>query len=288
MRNQQSSQLEPEVIWHDDHLVVISKPAGMVSMKGQTVIGRTVQDWFSDWMQDRPSEFATSWQQWMPEDFSDEFGTPDQIFSQRGGVVHRLDKDTSGVLLLARHPASLVALLRLFKERLVQKEYICLVHGKFQIKTGTFSGPIGRASYNRVRFAVQADGRPAVTKYQVEADWSSLDVPKVVAVAEAEQREVGVHFKKRAQIYQGFSQVRCWPKTGRTHQIRVHLAAAQHPLVGDSLYTGKKRQQLDKVWCPRQFLHAAVLEFTHPVTRKEIRVSAPLPVDLSTALEFLS
>lgn len=288
MPKKNAEVLEPTLVWQDEHLVVISKPAGMVSMDAQTVTGTTVQQWFEAWMKLHPSTVGSNWEELVPKDFSDEFGAPTQIYAQRGGVVHRLDKDTSGVLILARHPASLVALLKLFKEREVQKEYLCLVHGKFQVKTGTFTGPIGRASYNRVRFAVQAEGRPASTRYEVEADWPTLNVESVLEAARLANREIPTHFKKRIQIYQGFSKVRCWPKTGRTHQIRVHLAAAQHPLVGDTLYTGKKRQQLDSSWCPRQFLHAVKISFRHPFTQEELSIEAPLAADLEQALSFLA
>lgn len=272
--------MKPEVIFKDDHLVAICKPAGMVSMPAKSVSGETVQEWFESWLRENPS--SVDWQNLVPADFDSQWGTPQEIFEQRGGVVHRLDKDTSGVMLLARHPAALVGLLKLFRKRAVQKTYRCLVHGKFQIEQGTFTGPIARSSKNRQRFEVAADGRAAVTEYVVEKFYPHLEYARVAA-----SLDLPTNFKKRVKIYQGFSLVTCKPKTGRTHQIRVHLAAAQHPLVGDQLYTGKKRQQLDTVWCARQFLHAVSLEFVHPMTNQALILESEVSEDLKKTLSFL-
>jgi 23S rRNA pseudouridine1911/1915/1917 synthase len=201
--------------------------------------------------------------------------------------VHRLDKDTSGALLLAKNPGSLVNLLHQFKTRQVTKQYLCLVHGKFGIPAATVSFPMGRGSHNRQVFTVRADGREAVTEYKVQGFYPQLAVEKVAAVLPATHHLDLKQLTKRFSIYQGFSLVECWPKTGRTHQIRVHMAHLKHPLVGDTTYVGKKRQALDPLWCPRQFLHASQLTFTHPRSGEVLTMAAPLAADLEKVVEYL-
>lgn len=269
-------KLELPVIFEDQDVLVVSKPYGVVVNRAQSYEGETVQDWmeafFSRFRQDQ-----SDWQALVPADFSDHYGTPEQIFVDRIGMVHRLDKDTSGVLILAKNPGSLVNLLAQFRTRTVQKQYVCLVHGKFTLEMGTVTLPIARRSDNRMRFGVVPEGRPAVTEYHVQQYYPNFDqslLPK------AEQG-------KRFGLYQGFSLVACCPKTGRTHQIRVHMQHLQHPIVGDQLYVGKKRAKLDARWCPRQFLHAQQLTFTHPRTQQQITVEAPLADDLKAVLRFV-
>ncbi|OGJ38306.1 MAG: hypothetical protein A2383_03550 [Candidatus Pacebacteria bacterium RIFOXYB1_FULL_39_46] len=273
---------KPEILFEDEDLMVINKPGGVVVNRATSVVGETLQDWFID--RQKTQKILTGWSKQLPEDFSDEYGSPEEIYAQRQGMVHRLDKDTSGAMLFAKHPGSLINLLAQFRQKLVQKEYLALTHGKFRVEQGTLTSPLGRSHTDRQKFTVTITGRPAITQYQVEQvftdfNWSKLEERLGERVAE---------LKKNQRFYeQGFSLVRCLPKTGRTHQIRVHLAHEQHPLVGDTKYIGRKRAKLDPLWCPRHFLHAQVLEFNHPRTNARQRFEAKLAPELNLVLTFL-
>src|SRR5690606_37749976 len=142
-------------------------------------------------------------------------------FWERQGVVHRLDKETSGVLLLAKKPEVFVELLRAFREREVKKTYFALVHGVPEVLQGQINAPIGRLPWNRLRFGVLAGGRDAVSSYRV------INMYKNVEVA-------GVYGRHE------FALVEVKPHTGRTHQIRVHMQYLGTPIVGDELYCGRK------------------------------------------------
>jgi 23S rRNA pseudouridine1911/1915/1917 synthase len=269
------------VIFEDQDLLILHKPAGVVVNRAQTVTTQTVQDWIE---QNYPSvaqqEYPSDWRDQIPESFTGEYGNPEEIFASRSGIAHRLDKDTSGVFVCVKHPGALLSLLAQFRQRTIQKRYTCLVHGKFALSEGEVNAPIGRRSSNRKLFAVVPDGRASLTKYKVQKYYQQFDQQKLYDTTGLKKLRVG--------IYQGFSLVSCWPKTGRTHQIRVHMAHLQHPLVGDEKYVGRKRAKLDVLWCPRQFLHAAEISFTHPRTGKSVSYEAPLSDDLQTALEFVS
>jgi 23S rRNA pseudouridine1911/1915/1917 synthase len=264
-----------EIIFEDQDILVVSKPAGMVSNRAVSVKEPSLQDWLAEKL---AAETMVDWQELVPADFSEEFGTAEEIFKERIGLVHRLDKDTSGVMVAAKNPGSLVNLLAQFRERKVNKKYTCLTHGKFRVPQGTIRAPLGRSRKNRQRFDVASEGRAAITEYKVDDYYPDLNEQGLEKLKE---------FKKKLSSYQGFSLVNCWPKTGRTHQIRVHLRHWQHPLVGDEKYVGKKRAKLDKVWCPRQFLHASQIKFTHPRTNEEVNFEAELAEDLQQALGFL-
>jgi 23S rRNA-/tRNA-specific pseudouridylate synthase len=305
------------ILYDDADLLVIAKPPGLVVNSAETTADKTIQEWFAEYLATEATELAanpetgvaavqvnqaqvsnpasarysisrTEWQLQVPEQFEDTFGTPEKIWAERGGIVHRLDRDTSGVLLLAKHPGSLVSLLRQFKQREVQKEYVCLVHGKLAADHDIVSLPLGRASRDRKLFAVVPNGRPAETEYWVEAFFPQFNRE----VLDARWAEVKPHapqgFRKRLSSYQSFSLLRCKPRTGRTHQIRVHLAHLKHPIVGDQTYGGSKRQKLDAAWCPRHFLHAESLTFQHPRTQNSMTITSPLSEDLQKALEFVS
>jgi 23S rRNA pseudouridine1911/1915/1917 synthase len=177
--------------------------------------------------------------------------------AMRPGIVHRLDKDTSGVMVVAKTTAALETLSRQFASRTVQKTYQGLAWGKFRRTAGECRGAIGRHPQNRKKMAVLLrGGRSAHTDYHV------LRQGKAAAWVE------------------------CHLHTGRTHQIRVHLAALGHPLVGDALY-GRARAGKGFPLPSRQMLHAATLRFSHPVSGKEVEFSAPLPEDFQNALQHL-
>lgn len=273
------------IIYQDQDLLCINKPAGVVVNRADSVKEPTVQDWLRDLLQAEQTEVAAAdWQQQVPASFSDEFGDPLAIWQERQGIVHRLDKDTSGVLLLAKHPGALLNLLAQFRERQTQKLYQALVHGAPSLATGQINASLARHSHNRLKFTIDPAGRPASTVYQVADIYAQLPAMLLEDLARRSQ----LPRKKVAQIYQGgFALLDLEPKTGRTHQLRVHLAALKHPIVGDSVYAGKKRARLDSYWCQRQFLHARSLTFTHPRTGQSQTVVAELPSDLQKILLVL-
>lgn len=283
-----------EILYQDEDLLVVNKPPGIVVNDAQTVPGETIQGWMRLELSQKP--ITSNWEALVPNDFDPEFGSPQDIFDERQGMVHRLDKNTSGVLVWAKNPGSLVNLLAQFKTRQVEKYYTALVHGKIDAPQATLNYPLGRASRDRKVFAVTPEGRPAVTEYQVQQLFQGLDAEKIVDVI---WPQIGDHPRlvtqiktpsqllKRLDIYQGFSLIECHPLTGRTHQIRVHLAHIRHPLVGDVTYIGRKRQVLDPLWCPRHFLHASRLRLTHPRSGEVMEFVAPLPLDLRHTLELL-
>ncbi len=179
----------------------------------------------------------------------------------RPGIVHRLDRETSGLVLVAKNAKIRRALQRQFQERSVQKSYVALLDGHLQPAWGRIEAPIGRDPAHRQRMAVLPGGREAVTEYHVLEQFAQKTGPT-------------------AGLY---SLVDAEPHTGRTHQIRVHFSSIGHPVVGDSVY-GRRRTRLPVA---RQFLHARRLEFSHPVTGQRMILEAPLPDDLNSVLQLL-
>lgn len=230
--------LEPEpfpipldVVYEDRWIIVINKPAGLVvhpapGHQSDTLVNAILARW--------------------PE----LRGLEDRT---RLGIVHRLDKDTSGLIVVARDERTKIELQRQFKERLVHKVYLALVRGKVHPPQGRIEAPIGRSPRNRKKMAVISGGREAITEYRVLeylSDYSYLEV---------------------------------YPLTGRTHQIRVHLSYRGHPIVGDKTYgRGPSIPGLD-----RPFLHAYSLAFKHPATGEEMTFKAPLPPELEEVLQKL-
>lgn len=208
---------------------------------------------------------------------------------ERGGIVHRLDKDTSGLLIIAKTPEVLSALQSQFKNRQVKKEYTVLVHGYLEERIEV-DGPIARNPYDRERFVVvgsqtrdfkEVEGKEAKTiftpiKKMVLAEDKLL--PLLEKVTKIQMR------KLHNLSYFNYTLIKAEPLTGRTHQIRVHLKYAGFPLVSDEKYGGRKVVRLDKRWCKRQFLHASKLEISHPETGKKLNFESPLPEDLEKAL----
>lgn len=274
-----------EILYEDNDLLAINKPAGVVVNEAASVGDKeTIQSWFWQRLLQNGDKFEVE-SSLVPSDFDESYGDPLTIFNERKGMVHRLDKETSGALLLAKNPGSLVNLLSQFKNRQTQKKYLCLVHGLFNLKEDLIAFPIARSTDDRTKYRVDISGREAVTKYQVTKSFSNLNI------SELKKREISDEavklLKKNSNSYQGFSLVECWPKTGRTHQIRVHLNHIKHPLVGDKLYVGKKRKKLDEIWCHRHFLHASQLVLSHPRSQNELQIDAPLPQDLVNVLSLL-
>ncbi|GAB2502652.1 RluA family pseudouridine synthase [Promicromonospora xylanilytica] len=176
--------------------------------------------------------------------------------AERQGIVHRLDVGTSGLMVVAKSELAYTGLKRAFKERTVDKIYHALAQGHPDPTSGTIDAPIGRHPSSDWKFAVTADGKPSVTHYE------TLEMLSAASLIE-------VHLE-----------------TGRTHQIRVHLAALRHPLVGDLTY-GADPVLASKVGLTRQWLHAHRLGFEHPTTGRRVEVESEYPADLEAALEVV-
>jgi 23S rRNA pseudouridine1911/1915/1917 synthase len=241
----QDYQVEPEnipleILYEDRDLLVINKPAGLVV---------------------HPA--AGNWRGTLVNAVL--FHSPDLEGvggAHRPGIVHRLDKDTSGVILVAKNDASHRALQAQFKSREVEKSYLALVYGALKPERGEINAAIGRDPRDRKRMgAVPASqGRPATTRYET------------------------VRLYRMPATGERLSLLTCRPLTGRTHQIRVHLAHVHHPIVGDEVYGPRRKLPFA---CPRQFLHAERLRFRLPSSGDLVEFRAPLPVDLQAVLDAL-
>lgn len=228
----------PPVRYDDDHLLVVAKPAGLVVHPGTgNPAGTMVQ------------ALAAAGHSLAPA-----------AGEHRPGIVHRLDKGTSGLLVVAKSDDAYRGLVRALKRREVDRAYLALVEGELPATAGRVEVPIGRDPADRKRYAAVAGGKHAVTHWEVVA----------VGHVETDGDTVPV------------SQVRCRLETGRTHQIRVHLSYAGHPVVGDRAY-GARRDVARTLGLERPALHAAELAFDHPITGQRVAVEEPLPPDLSRA-----
>jgi 23S rRNA pseudouridine1911/1915/1917 synthase len=240
---EESAELLPEaipldIVFEDQELLVVNKPAGMVvhpapGHPGGTLVNAVLA---------HCPELAA--------------GDGD-----RPGIVHRLDRDTSGLILIAKSERSRRALQRQFKERQVHKAYLALLDGHLQPAWGRIEAPVGRDPHHRQRMTVLAGGREAATEYHVLEQFAHSVGPAAG----------------------DYTLIEAQPITGRTHQIRVHFASIGHPVVGDGVY-GRRRASLP---VPRQFLHARHLGFRHPSTGQRLELSAPLPQELEAVMELL-
>jgi len=229
----------PQIVYQDDFLLVLNKPPNWVVNRAQTTKNQqTIQDWLEDNFQFSIFNFQ----------------------ELRSGIVHRLDKDTSGILLVAKTQGTFENLQAQFKKRQVKKEYRALVHGTLPL-SGKITAPVGRLPWARKKFGVLPGGQAAETKF----------------------KRIGVFMKDGEK----FSLVQVFPKTGRTHQIRVHFRYLGYPLVADSTYGGRKRAKNDQKWCSRVFLHAQKIGFFHPKSKKWQEYEVELPKDLKDVLEIL-
>ena len=238
------------ILFEDNDLIVVNKPAGVVVNRAQSVAGETVQDW---------AEKKLGLASVQPQSWGDSF-------ESRAGIVHRIDKETSGVLVIAKNPHAFAVLQGQFKDRTIHKTYMALVHGAVVPVDGEIRAPVGRLPWNRERFGILPGGKEALTKYTVARSWEVT------------------HGKVKEQI----SLVELHPETGRTHQIRVHLKYINHPIVGDFLYAGRKTARADRVWAPRVMLHAWKITITHPATAAPLAIEAPIPDDMDRIIHGLS
>ncbi len=222
-----------DVRYADDDVVVVAKPADLVVHPGAGNADGTLVNGLLA----RFPEIAA-------------VGDP-----MRPGIVHRLDRDTSGLLVVARSPRAYESLVAQLAARSVDRRYIALVWGRLSSPRGLIDAPVGRSAARRTRMAVRDEGKPARTEYEVR---ETFDEPVC-------------------------SLLDCKLETGRTHQIRVHLAAIGHPVVGDATYGGSR----DQLKLARPFLHATSLAFDHPATGERVSFDDPLPVELADALERL-
>lgn len=227
------------ILYEDDSCLVVNKPANILvhPKEGEKDLKGTVIAAFLDKIQ--------------KNDFTD----------FRPGVVHRLDKDTSGVLLLAKNKSAYDDLVGQFKTRTIKKSYLALVRGIMQHKEAVIDSPIGRSLRNRKKMALVtlSLGKNAVSEYKVIKEFGNVSLLRVKI------------------------------RTGRTHQIRVHMAGIGHPVVGDSIYGDKKFNKVfeEKFGLERQFLHAEMIKFKSPDTKRLKTVSSKLPSDLETVLAKL-
>ena len=231
-----------EIIHEDDDLIVVNKPAGMVVHPAAGISSGTLANALAFHF----SKLSTA------------------AGVARPGIVHRLDKGTSGLLVVAKTESAHEDLSDQFRAREIFKSYVALVHGQIERQRGQVEQPIARDPRNRTRMAVVAGGRPALSLYQVR------------------------------EAFDRFTQLDVELKTGRTHQIRVHLAWLKHPVVGDETYGGGRdktvsdpqiRSAIAKL--QRQFLHAHEIGFRHPRSRQHLHFTAPLPSELLQLLQLI-
>jgi 23S rRNA pseudouridine1911/1915/1917 synthase len=228
-----------EIVHEDESLIVVNKPAGLVVHPAAGIHSGTLANALAFHFQNLPASAGPI----------------------RPGIVHRLDRDTSGLLVVAKTEEALENLSEQFRDRTVFKSYIALVHGRVDNASGRIDQPLARDPSNRTRMAVVRGGRSALTLYKVR------------------------------KHYQRFTLLDVELKTGRTHQIRVHLMWLHHPVVGDETYGGGRdnniqdarlRSMVRKLG--RHFLHAERLAITHPITGERLQFEVALPTDLSDLL----
>jgi len=228
-----SENIPLNIIFEDEHMLAINKPAGMV-------------------VHPAPGHFSGTLVNALLHHCNDLSGIGG---AERPGIVHRLDKETSGLVLVAKTEAAHKALSVQFKKRKIQKKYVAFVKGDVKKDKDSIESLIGRHKTHRKKmFAGGNEGRPACTHYEV------------------------------LKRFKYFTYLKLRPETGRTHQIRVHLASMNHPIIGDKLYGGKN-PNFDTLKIHRHALHALQLELKHPIIEKLLSLSAPLPIDMANILK---
>jgi 23S rRNA pseudouridine1911/1915/1917 synthase len=228
-----------EVVYEDDYLLAVNKPSGVVVNRSHTHLDHTVQDWVEE-NYNLLSKYSNQ---------------GNLEFIQRSGIAHRIDKDTSGVLVIAKNPDVLLDLMSQFKQRKIEKQYVAIVHGVLTEPVVEVNAPLGRNPKNFMKFAVVASGKHAFTR-----------VEKVKDLVIGEKK---------------YTLVDIFPKTGRTHQIRVHMSALGNYIAGDKLYCASNLLKVDEEVFGRMMLHAKKISFLHPYTHNIIEIEAKSPVEFN-------
>ena len=260
----QPEDIPLDIVHEDDALVVVNKRAGMVVHPAASVPAGTLANALA--FRFRIADFGLRNEKTTGTSLSSD--NPQSAIRNpqypRPGIVHRLDRDTSGLMVVARTEAAHEHLADQFRARTVFKSYVALVHGQVRADEGRIDQPIARDPRQRARMGVVRAGRPALSLYRVR------------------------------RRYERFTLLDVEIKTGRTHQIRVHLAWLKHPVVGDKIYGGGRDQTIPGprmraavAALGRQFLHAERLAFNHPLTGERMQFSAPPPADLTQLLNAL-
>ena len=224
---------EIKIIYEDEYILILDKPSGLVVNRSNTYKETTLQDIL---------------EKTYPEIYS---GISDEEYLSRSGLVHRLDKDTSGIIVVAKNTDTFHYLLHQFKQRKTLKEYIAVVHGEIEDEIIEIDAPLARNPKAPLRIAVVSGGKPAFTKIE----------------------------KMYSKNIDGntYTLVRVFPKTGRTHQIRIHLSSIGHPVAGDKIYCASNLLENDNIVFSRLMLHAEILGFIDPENQKFHRFKSPLP-----------
>jgi 23S rRNA pseudouridine1911/1915/1917 synthase len=251
-----------DIVFEDEFLAVINKPAGMVVHPGAGNSSGTLANAIAWHFQvQRPSGEQGLNEQVDSFDLTSVLASPS---GDRVGIVHRLDKETSGLIVVAKDEETHELLSNQFRDRVVTKQYVTLVHGSPRENSGTIDRPMARDRWHRTKMTVAANGRNALTMWKVR------------------------------QRFEKFTLLEVEIKTGRTHQIRVHLASINHPVVGDATYNEGRDNTINDSDIKRAvesmnrfFLHAEKLSFTHPKTRENLSFTSELPEELAQLLKLL-
>lgn len=245
-----SKEIEPEdipldILYEDDDLIIINKQADMIVHPARGNLSGTLVNALANYSNELSSGLG-------------EF---------RPGIVHRLDRNTTGIMVITKNDIAQWKVARQFENRTIKKQYMAIVHGTPQLNADRIKAALGIHPRIREKYAVRPeDGKESVTFYE------------------------------RVETFRGYSLLKLTPKTGRTHQIRVHLSHIKHPIVGDDMYGGKaiylwqikdEKSKTEEPVLGRCALHAFSLEFKHPTTEKQVKFEAPLPDDMQNLLELL-
>lgn len=238
-------ELPLDIIYEDDDLIILNKQADMVVHPARGNRHGTLVNALAHYSSELSSGLG---------DF-------------RPGVVHRLDRNTTGVMVITKNDTAQWKVAKQFEDRTIKKEYLAIVHGTPDLTADKISAPLGIHPKVREKYAIRPEGgKDAVTYYEV------------------------------LEEFRGYSLIKCTPKTGRTHQIRVHLAYIKHPIVGDDMYGGKlvypwqlkdAEAAVEEPVIGRCALHAFTIEFRHPSSAKKVRFEVPMPNDMQHLLEML-
>ena len=231
----EAADIPLDVLFEDEHVLLINKAPGMIVHPGSGTGSDTLVHALLHHCGDSIANVGSI---------------------ERPGIVHRLDKETSGVMIVAKSQEAYLGLVQQFSQRSLHKEYLAVVSGRIKFPTGEWDGPIGRHPVHRKKMAIVPGGKDAHTEWEIEERVSHV-----------------------------FTLMRCIIHTGRTHQIRVHFGDSGFPLAGDTVY-GYNPKKFSGLIPPRILLHAAKLHVRHPVTGKPLELEAPLPADFSEFMEL--